>query len=134
MQRIVRRRIVLQRIVHATNCPCDELSGDELSCNELSMRRIVRNELSATNCPATNCPVTPPDTFFNGSSCQSQKLLGADCNNSAECRADLNYTCLSRMQCGRKYRLYTICLDLINKVLLLYFLSMVVALNSKFSM
>ena len=37
----------MRRIVHATNCPCDELSGDELS---------------ATNCPATNCPATncPP--------------------------------------------------------------------------
>ena len=40
----------MRRIVHATNCPCDELSGDELS---------------ATNCPATNCPATncPPFSF-----------------------------------------------------------------------
>jgi hypothetical protein len=76
----------------------------------------------------------PPDTFFNGSSCQSQKLLGADCNNSAECRTDLNYTCLPHMQCGRKCHLYTVCLDLINKVLNLHFLSMAVLLNSKFSM
>jgi hypothetical protein len=43
-----------------------------------------------------------PHTFFNGSICQSQKLLGSDCNNSIECRSDLNYTCLPRKQCGRK--------------------------------
>ena len=55
----------MRRIVHATNCPCDELSMrrivhatncpcDELSMRELSMRRIVRivrDELSVTNCP-----------------------------------------------------------------------------------
>ena len=31
----------MRRIVHATNCPCDELS----------MQRIIRDELSATSCP-----------------------------------------------------------------------------------
>lgn len=46
------------------------------------------------------CPV---QTYFDGSICQSQKLLGNDCGNSMECRTDLNYTCLPRMQCGRKY-------------------------------
>ena len=54
----------MRPIVHATNCPCDELS----------MRRIVRatncpcDELSATNClrrivRATNCPVTSKNSF-----------------------------------------------------------------------
>jgi len=46
-----------------------------------------------------------PHTYFDGSICESQKLLGDDCSNSTECRTDLNYTCLSRMQCGRKYPL-----------------------------
>jgi hypothetical protein len=42
-------------------------------------------------------------TYFDGSICQSQKLLGDGCSNSTECRSDLNYTCLPRQQCGRKY-------------------------------
>ena len=45
----------------------------------------------------------PTHTYFDGSICQSQKLIGGNCNNSMECRTDLNYTCLPRMQCGRKY-------------------------------
>jgi hypothetical protein len=44
----------------------------------------------------------PPHTYFDGSMCQSQKLFGTVCNISTECRMDLNYTCLSRQQCGRK--------------------------------
>ncbi|CAF3771697.1 unnamed protein product [Adineta steineri] len=39
-------------------------------------------------------------TYFDGSICQSQKLLGNVCTNSTECRSDLNYTCLPRQQCG----------------------------------
>ncbi|CAF1101145.1 unnamed protein product [Rotaria sordida] len=39
-------------------------------------------------------------TYFDGSICQIQKLLGADCIINAECRLDLNYTCLPRQQCG----------------------------------
>ena len=45
-----------------------------------------------------------PHSFFDGSTCQSQKLIGAQCNTIAECRTDLNYTCLSRMKCARKYQ------------------------------
>ena len=45
-----------------------------------------------------------PHTIFDGSICRSQKLLGAECINDTECRVDLNYTCLPRQQCGRKYR------------------------------
>ena len=44
-------------------------------------------------------------TYFDGSICQSQKLLGFNCSNNYECRLDLNYTCLSRGKCGRKYSL-----------------------------
>ncbi|UJR34289.1 hypothetical protein I4U23_021693 [Adineta vaga] len=40
------------------------------------------------------------NTYFDGSICQSQKLLGAICYNTTECRQDLNYTCLARQQCG----------------------------------
>ncbi|CAF1127341.1 unnamed protein product [Adineta ricciae] len=43
-----------------------------------------------------------PHTYFDGSVCKSQKLLGAKCNMSYACRTDLNYTCLPRKQCGRK--------------------------------
>jgi hypothetical protein len=46
------------------------------------------------------CPI---HTYFDGSICESQKLLGGICGNNTECRSDLNYTCLSRQQCGRKY-------------------------------
>jgi hypothetical protein len=42
-------------------------------------------------------------TFFDGSMCQSQQLMGAECNDSTECRNDQNYTCLPRQQCGREY-------------------------------
>jgi hypothetical protein len=41
-------------------------------------------------------------TYFDGSICQSQKLLGQPCQNTSECRSDLKYTCLSTMQCGRE--------------------------------
>jgi hypothetical protein len=44
-----------------------------------------------------------PHTFFDGSICRSQKLLGTGCINGTECRMDLNFTCLPRQQCGRKY-------------------------------
>ena len=44
-----------------------------------------------------------PQTFFDGSICRSQKLLGSACINATECRMDLNYTCLPRQQCGREY-------------------------------
>jgi hypothetical protein len=46
------------------------------------------------------CPI---HTYFDGSICESQKLLGDNCGNNTECRSDLNYTCVSQMQCGRKY-------------------------------
>lgn len=46
------------------------------------------------------CPIR---TYFDGSICQSKKILGNNCGNSTECRSDLNYTCLPRMQCGRMY-------------------------------
>jgi len=44
-----------------------------------------------------------PHTFFDGSMCRSQNLLGTECINGTECRMDLNFTCLPRQQCGRKY-------------------------------
>jgi len=47
------------------------------------------------------CPV---NTFFNGSICQSALFSGAACSLSANmCRADVNLTCLSSLQCGRKF-------------------------------
>jgi hypothetical protein len=44
-----------------------------------------------------------PHTFFDGSMCRSQKLLGTECITGTECRMDLNFTCLPRQQCGCKY-------------------------------
>ncbi|CAF0901428.1 unnamed protein product [Adineta steineri] len=40
------------------------------------------------------------NTYFDGSICRSQKLLGSQCINETDCRTDLNYTCLPRLQCG----------------------------------
>lgn len=41
-------------------------------------------------------------TYWTGSICASQYLLGGQCLNSTQCRTDLNYTCLQFFQCGRK--------------------------------
>ncbi|CAF1196847.1 unnamed protein product [Adineta steineri] len=41
-----------------------------------------------------------PNTYFDGSICRSQKLLGDVCINETDCRIDRNYTCLPRLQCG----------------------------------
>ena len=46
------------------------------------------------------------NTYYDGAICQSKKLLGDSCNTSTECRNNLNYTCLPRMQCGREYCCY----------------------------
>lgn len=43
------------------------------------------------------------NTYFDGSICRSQKLLGGTCINTTDCRIDRNYSCLPRQQCGRKY-------------------------------
>jgi hypothetical protein len=43
-----------------------------------------------------------PNTYFDGSVCRSQQLLGGVCINETDCRIDRNYTCLPRLQCGRK--------------------------------
>ncbi|UJR20079.1 hypothetical protein I4U23_023211 [Adineta vaga] len=50
-------------------------------------------------CLNTTCQC-PLHTYFDGIICRSQRLLGATCNTSRECRTDLNYTCLPRQQCG----------------------------------
>jgi hypothetical protein len=42
-------------------------------------------------------------TYFNGSICVSQKVNGGECTDDIQCRHDLNLTCQSNMQCGRKY-------------------------------
>jgi hypothetical protein len=47
-------------------------------------------------------------TYFNGSICLSQKLNGSECNDSIECRNDLNLICQWNMQCGCEYRHSTI--------------------------
>ncbi len=44
-------RISMRQIIHAMNCPCDELS-----MRRIVLRRIVRDELSVTNGLATNHP------------------------------------------------------------------------------
>ena len=61
------------------------------------------------------CPV---HTYFDGVICQSQKLLGDDCGNSTGCRADLNYTCLPRMQCGRIYYLFILLIKYFDESLM----------------
>ncbi|CAF0873571.1 unnamed protein product [Adineta steineri] len=70
-------------------------------------------------------------TFFDGSICQSQKLLGAECIDSTECRYDLNYTCLPRQQCGREYYyLLLFFIHLINTILSFIFLQTTDMINS----
>ena len=44
----------------------------------------------------------PWQTYFDGSICRSEKLLDEACLNTTECRSDLNYVCLSQLQCGRE--------------------------------
>ncbi|CAF0894873.1 unnamed protein product [Adineta steineri] len=41
-----------------------------------------------------------PNTFFNGSMCRSQKLIGGGCTSDNQCRNDLNLKCLLNNQCG----------------------------------
>jgi sugar lactone lactonase YvrE len=45
----------------------------------------------------------PSRTYFDGSICRSQSLIGGQCINETDCRIDLNLTCLPRKQCGRKF-------------------------------
>lgn len=40
--------------------------------------------------------------YFDGNTCQKQKVLGEFCKNNTECRLDMNYVCLPRGQCGRE--------------------------------
>lgn len=44
----------------------------------------------------------PSHTYFDGTICRSQKINGSGCTGHAECRNDLNLTCLVNMQCGCK--------------------------------
>lgn len=67
------------------------------SCSECLESRYLQCVNGSCQCPLY--------TFFDGSICQSEKILGSDCNSSSECRTDLNYICLPRMQCARKFSL-----------------------------
>lgn len=62
------------------------------------------------------------NTYYDGEICQSKKLRGDSCNDSTECRNDLNYTCLPRMQCGREYCCHHFVVVL--RVLNIFFLSL----------
>lgn len=61
-------------------------------CSQCAGSRYLRCANVSCQCPKL--------TYFDGSICRSQKLLGQICYNNSECRNDLNYTCLARMQCG----------------------------------
>lgn len=54
------------------------------------------------SCVNGSCQCSPR-TYFDGSICKSQKLLGSRCIAPRECRQDLSHTCLPREQCGRKF-------------------------------
>ena len=58
-------------------------------------------------CTNSSCQC-PTHTYYDGSICQSQKLLGSSCSSNIQCRTDLNYTCLSLTQCGCKYLIHLI--------------------------
>lgn len=65
------------------------------SCSQCMQSRYLQCTNESCQCPLY--------TYFDGSICQSQKISGNDCNSSIECRNDLNYTCLPRMQCACKF-------------------------------
>jgi hypothetical protein len=66
-----------------------------LPCSFCKQSRYLICLNSTCQCPAS--------TYFDGSICRSQNLIGSQCINEINCRMDLNMTCLPRQQCGRKF-------------------------------
>jgi hypothetical protein len=65
-----------------------------LPCSFCSLSRYLTCISSTCRCPSR--------TYFDGSICRSQNIVGGQCINETDCRLDLNLTCLPRNQCGRK--------------------------------
>ena len=55
------------------------------------------------SCNTNNTCQCAARTYWDGSVCRPQKLLGAPCTGDKECRSDLGFLCLQFFQCGREY-------------------------------
>jgi hypothetical protein len=65
-----------------------------LSCSSCELSRYLTCINSTCQCPSR--------TYFDGSVCRSQSLIGGQCINETDCRTEFNLVCLPRKQCGRK--------------------------------
>ncbi len=73
----------------------EQFSSIGLSCSFCAYSRYLICINSTCQCP--------PRTYFDGSICHSQNLIGSQCINDTDCRSNLNLTCLPRKQCGRMF-------------------------------
>ena len=55
------------------------------------------------SCSSNNTCQCAARTYWDGSMCRPQKLIGASCTGDNECRSDLGFVCLQFFQCGREY-------------------------------
>ena len=56
------------------------------------------------SCSTNNTCQCAARTYWDGSMCRPQKLIGASCIGNNECRSDLGFVCLQFFQCGREYQ------------------------------
>jgi hypothetical protein len=82
-------------IVGSIQLTSDQFSSQGLPCSFCAIDRYLICINSSCQCP--------PRTYFDGSICRSQNIVGGQCTNDTDCRTDLNLTCLPRKQCGRKF-------------------------------
>ena len=55
------------------------------------------------SCGTNNTCQCAGRTYWDGSLCRLQKLIGASCTIDMQCRGDLGLVCLPFSQCGREY-------------------------------
>ena len=55
------------------------------------------------SCSTNNTCQCAARTYWDGSVCSLQKLIGASCTDNTQCRGDLGFVCLQFFQCGREY-------------------------------
>jgi len=82
-------------VVRSVELFSEQFSSKGLPCSYCLYSRYLTCINSTCQCPS--------GTHFDGSICHSQNLLGGQCINEMDCRIDLNFTCLPRQQCGRKF-------------------------------
>lgn len=109
---VVYSKVILTRWVswyqlHPLRLVLDQFTNLDQPC-----LMCLNNRYMACVNETCQCPV---NTYFDGNICQAQRLSAQLCRNASECRSDLNYTCLPRMQCGRKY-IFIVFLSLISVI------------------